>query len=166
MDPLTALGLVGTIAQLIDFGAKVVSRSTELYHSTSGALEQNADVEAATADLAKLKSQLDSSTNVPDNDLRELCDACGKVAAELLGALDKVRVSDRGRKWQSLRKALKSMWTKDKIENLESRLATLRQELNLRINVGLRYVSSMLKAVLTRDDLVQFSNHRAQDRAS
>lgn len=138
MDPLTVVSLVGTIVQFIDFGSKVISQSAELYHSSTGRLEQNADVETATNDLVRLKGQLDASR--PDNDLQELCDACGKIAAELLEALNGLRVSGGGRRWQSFRKALKSIWTKDKIEQLENRLTKLREELNLRIAVGLRYV--------------------------
>ena len=98
MDPITAVGLVGTVVQLIDFSSKIVSKSTELYRSGSGVLAENADIETVTAHLSKLNTQLKQSTAVGDPDLQVLCRACGDVADQLLAALAKLKVTGKGQK--------------------------------------------------------------------
>jgi hypothetical protein len=140
MDPLTVVSLVATIAQLIEFGSQVVSKSTELYRSGKGALEENIDLEAATTDLVKLSENLKVLTTVADNGLGTLCEACDKVATQLLQTLDKIKLNKGDRKWQSFWKALKSIWSKKGVQELEHRLVRLQEELNLHIIVGLRYV--------------------------
>jgi len=140
MDPLTAVGLAGTIVQFVDFTTKIVSKSTELYRSGRGVLAENANIETTTADLKELNSRLEQTTAVHDPDLQALCQACGEVADQLLTALAKLRVTCQGQKWQSLRKALRSIWSKEDITQLEQRLASFRSELNLRIVIGMRYV--------------------------
>jgi hypothetical protein len=41
-------------------------------------------------------------------------------------------------KWKSFRKALRSVWSKEKVLEIERRLSTFRDEINLRIVVDLR----------------------------
>jgi hypothetical protein len=146
MDPITAVGLAGTVIQLVDFSIKIVSKSSELYLSGSDGTVENQSIEEATKDLTKLNDQVKSSS-VGDSDLQKLCKACGDAADELLVALSKVKVNGNGRAWQSFRKALRSIWSKEKIQELEKRLARFRDELNLRLTAGLRY------AVLCRQSL-------------
>jgi hypothetical protein len=138
MDPITAVSLAGTVIQFVDFTSKLVSKSTELYRSGRGVLAENADIETTTADLTKLNGRLKQTTAVGDSDLQALCQACGDVAEQLLAALAKVKVNGKGQKWQSLRKALRSIWSKEEIGQLEQRLASFRGELHLRITIGMR----------------------------
>jgi hypothetical protein len=138
MDPITAVNLVGTIVQLVDFSSKLISKSTELYRSGRGVLTENAHIETATEDLSKLNTRLKQSTAAGDADLQVLCQACSDVADQLLAALAKVKVNNKGQKWQSLTKALRSIWSKEEIQQLEQRLASFRNQLNLRITLGMR----------------------------
>lgn len=138
MDPITAVSLAGTVVQFVDFTSKVVSKSTELYRSGRDALAENVDIETTASDLTKLNTRLKQTTAVSDPDLQALCQACGDVADQLLAALAKLKVNDKGQKWQSLRKALRSIWSKEEIMQLEQRLASFRGELNLRITIGMR----------------------------
>lgn len=138
MDPISAVSLAGTVVQLVDFSIKIVSKSSELYRSGSDGPVENQSIDKATKDLTKLNDQLKDSS-VSDSDLLELCKACGDAADELLTALSKVKVDGKGRTWQSFRKALRSIWSKEEIQELEKRLARFRDELNLRLTAGLRY---------------------------
>jgi hypothetical protein len=124
MDPITAVGLVGTVVQVVDFSSKVVSKSTELYRSGRAALAENADIEIVETDLLRLNTRLRQSTTVGDQDLQVLCRACSDVADQLLAALAKLKVNGKGQKWQSLRKALMTIWSKEHIVQLERRLAS------------------------------------------
>jgi hypothetical protein len=62
----------------------------------------------------------------------------------LLAALDKVKVKDKQHKWKSIRKALRGVWSKEEIEDLERRLATFRKELTFHVVVDLRSVRMLL----------------------
>jgi hypothetical protein len=138
MDPISAVGFAATVVQLVDFGFKIVSKSSELYRSGSDGSIENQSIEKATKDLRKLNDQLKHS-NVSDPDLQELCKACSVAADELLAALSKIKVDGKGRPWQSFRMALKSIWSKEKIQELENRLSRFRDELNTRLTASLRY---------------------------
>ena len=145
METLAIIGLVGNIVQFIDFSGKLISKSTELYWSSEGALAENIDTETATNHLVLLNSKLqNAATATGDSALESLCKSCSAAADELLAALDKVKVKGKQGKWKSIRKALRSVWSKEEIEELERRLAMLKEELNFHVVVDLRYVRMLV----------------------
>jgi hypothetical protein len=143
MEALAAIGLVGNIVQFVDFSQKLISKSIQLYHSCDGALAENTDIEIATKNLLILNKKLkDDATTVDDGALQSLCHSCHNAGIDLLMALNKVKVKDRQQPWESVRKALQSVWNKKKIKALEQRLAKFKEDLNLLLVKGLRYVKS------------------------
>lgn len=95
MDPLTAIGLAGTIVQFVDFGSRLIREGCEV--SKSGASKLNEQAEAVTKDLLDFSTKLQRSprhdhTSGPPSDnevaIRKLCLDCNKVAAELLARLN------------------------------------------------------------------------------
>lgn len=100
MDPLSAVGLAGTIVQFVDFSLKIVGEGVELYKS--GSLELNKQVEFTTRDLRNFTTKLrvQQSTHARDavlseNDLalETLCHDCNEVAEQLLERLKKLEVT-------------------------------------------------------------------------
>lgn len=98
MDPLTAVGLAGTIVQFVDFSSKLVVEGRELYKS--GSAELNLQVEAATKDLLDFSTKLqrlisNPNGNTPATDnviaLSKLCGECNELAYELLARLDQLK---------------------------------------------------------------------------
>jgi N-terminal domain on NACHT_NTPase and P-loop NTPases len=143
METLAVIGLIGNVVQFVDFSGKLISKSAEIYHSSTGALAENADIETATDHLIQLNKKLrDAATLAGDGELRRLCTSCSSVAEELLGTLDKVKVKGDQGKLKSIRKAIRSVWSKDDIEGLERRLARFREELNFYITMNIRYAPS------------------------
>jgi hypothetical protein len=141
MEALAIIGLVGNIVQFVDFSGKLISKSTELYRSSEGALAENIDIEMATNHLVLLNSKLkDAAAATGDSALENLCKSCNTAAEKLLAALAKVKVNGQQQKWKSMRKALRSVWSKEEIGELERRLSKFREELNLHIVVDLRCV--------------------------
>jgi hypothetical protein len=146
METLAIIGLVGNIVQFVDFSGKLISKSTKLYQSGAGTLAEHIDIETAAYHLVLLNSKLkDAATITGDGALESLCMSCGTAADSLLAALDKIKVKDKQYKWKSIRKALRSIWSKEEIEDLERRLATFREELNLHVVVDLRSVHMLLR---------------------
>jgi hypothetical protein len=143
METLTIIGLIGNIIQFVDFSEKLVSKSIELYHSYDGALAENIDIETATKNLLILNDKLKNDvTIVADEQLQRLRLSCQNAGNELLVTLNKVKVKDRQQTWESVRKALRSIWSKEKIKGLEQRLTKFKEELNFHIVTSLRYVKS------------------------
>jgi len=140
MEALAAIGLIGNVVQFVDFSSKLVSGSIQLYRSAEGALEENIDTETVAKDLVLLNGRLkDSAASTSDGPLKNLCESCQAVAAELLQALAKAKVQGQRTKWKSIKKALQSVWNKEHIAQLDGRLARIREELNLQLTVSLRY---------------------------
>jgi hypothetical protein len=141
MEALVALGLVGNIVQFVDFSGKLISMSIQLYHSYDGTSVENVDVETATKHLMVLSEKLkDGATTAGDKALQSLCHSCQNAATDLLAALNKVKVKDRQQRWESVRKALRSVWSEKEIKGLEDRLAKFKEDLSLYIVVDLRYL--------------------------
>jgi hypothetical protein len=148
METLAVIGLVGNIVQFVDFGSRLISKSIQLYQSGDGVLTENANTETAANHLIQLSNKLENAANTTsDKALHALCRSCGVVAVELLGALDKLKVQGKKGKWKSMRKALRSLWSKEKIQEIEKQLEGFREELNLHIVVDLRCVNRLMWAV-------------------
>lgn len=144
MEILAAISLVGTLVQFVDFGSKLISKSVQLCQYSDGVLTENINTETATNHLILLNSKLGNAANATgDKVLEALCKSCSAVAVELLGALDTLKVNGEKEKWKCMRKALRSLWSKEKIHGIEKQLASFREELNLHVIVGLRCVNRL-----------------------
>lgn len=142
MEALVVVGLVSNIIQIVDVSSKLLLSSKEIYRSSSGVLTEYADIETAATHLVSLNNKIkDSISATSDNALKRLCESCSSTTDELFAALNMVKVEDKNSKWKSIRKALRSIWTKEKITALEERLARLREEVNLHLILNVRYVS-------------------------
>jgi hypothetical protein len=96
METLAIIGLVGNIVQFVDFSSRLVSKSVQLYQSSDGALVENADIETVTDHLLVLNNKLkDAAVTTGDGTLEKLCTSCSSTAAELLTALDNVKVKGK-----------------------------------------------------------------------
>ncbi|KAF8242595.1 hypothetical protein K440DRAFT_638874 [Wilcoxina mikolae CBS 423.85] len=136
LDPLSTVGLVSNIVQFVDFASKILSKSRQLCLSADGVLSENVDTESVTQHLLDLPTGLQGGAGDPA--LEKLCLSCNEVAEELLCVLGKLKVEGKNGTWKSLRKALKSMRSKEEIEEIEKRLAAFREELSLHIVVDPR----------------------------
>ncbi|KAF2628007.1 hypothetical protein BU25DRAFT_410635 [Macroventuria anomochaeta] len=147
MDPLTAVSLVGTIVQFIDFGSKLVSAGKELYNSASGALEQNVRITEVTSDLQAICLPLRTASSPFSNPnirgispshqqaLQRLAASCVEVANKLMPVLEGLQIpaNTTHRTWHAIRQSIKSTLQKEEISQLRSTLDMLQQQLNTRM---------------------------------
>ena len=156
MEALAAVSLAANILQFLDFTRDTISKSRQIRAFISGALKEYADLEDLTTHLKNLSGRLQSSSEPVDLVLEQLCSKCVEVAEELLEALESLRVKGENTRFQSLRKALKVLWGREKLRILEERLAGFRHELNLHITVELRYHYSCLRPIFRykADDVI------------
>jgi hypothetical protein len=102
-------------------------------------LAENINIETATNHLVLLNNKIkDAVVIASDDTLKRLCDSCKSIADELLAALDKVKISGKQGRWKSIRKALRTVWSKEQTRELERWLASFRVELNLHVVEDLR----------------------------
>ena len=148
LDPLSALGLASNVIQVIDFSWKLVDRGNALYKSSDGASIENREVEMIADDLSRLANRLHTSLTeteksamltAGEESLRDLSKKCEVVARELITALDRLKVKKKHRRCESFRKALITVWGREEIENIASRLSALRAQLDTHVLLSLRY---------------------------
>ncbi|KAJ4983048.1 hypothetical protein SVAN01_11464 [Stagonosporopsis vannaccii] len=145
MDPLTAVSLVGTILQFIDFGSKLVSEGKELYHSTTGALEDNIRIADVTSDLRALCVPIQSASltysgrargiaQIHQHELQKLATACMQVADKLMPILEGLQVAPNAshKTWHVIRQSIRGAMHKEEISQLRSTLTMLQQQLDTR----------------------------------
>jgi len=104
-----------------------------------------------TADLEALDSRVQHALDATqkqttltndEEELRVLCAKCDEVAQQLPDRLRKLVVRPANlRQWKSIRKALKSVWSKSDIDALAERLDGYRRQLNTRFLVDLSYAA-------------------------
>ncbi|MCJ1381965.1 hypothetical protein MMC17_005077 [Xylographa soralifera] len=167
LDPFTALSLAGTVVQFVDFGNKLIKEGSELYHSASGALSVNAELENITVNLKAVTKKLEtpSPTNTRSTEttketeaLRSLAESCSEAADELLKVLEDLKVKGANRQWQSFRQALRSSHKKDQIRKIEKKLDKLQQMLNTRLIAMMSDQQSSVTSLL--ESLDEGSNSR------
>ncbi|KAL9095848.1 MAG: hypothetical protein Q9165_001845 [Trypethelium subeluteriae] len=150
MDPITAIGTVASIVQLVDFGSGLLSKSRELYNSQTGLTQYCDDLVLTTGHLQSLADQVRKLDSDENDELGRLCRRCNEVSDDLLRALAGLKVEGKHKRWQSARKALKTVLGKDRIQDLERRLAGIRAELNF-------YSTFML-----RQEVIRIRNHQSE----
>ena len=153
LDPLTALGAVANVTQFIDFAIKIFANSRNIYHSVNGNLVEYDDLNTVAGDLSILSSKLQESLAITatstsltadEQALCNLCKGCVDVSQELTKALGKLKSKGKPGRFRSFQQALKSVWSKDDIDNLDKRVRMYKEELNVRIIVGLRFVTHIV----------------------
>lgn len=149
MDPLSALSVVAATLQFVDFSAKLLSQSYEIYKGKGGefldkskALQEEKGSITVAEHLLTLNQEIRKSRDAGNEDLQKLCDECNAVAHQILGGLNKLKGD--GKKptvWSSFRLALHTVWSRDEVKRLEQRLETYRQNISFHMIFVMRYFS-------------------------
>lgn len=150
LDPMSALSCATAVIQFVDFGTKLLSKSREIYQSTDGILEEQAEQAAISTRLSELSRRLSSSLSV-DSNIRSLSAAeealqdatirCRTVADDFAGAVDKLRVSGGNRKWKSFYQAVKNIWNKEEVEQKLALLDRLQQDVVIHLLICIKCFS-------------------------
>jgi hypothetical protein len=153
LDPLSALSIAGCAVQFVDFSIKLVSTGVELYEN--GTLSSHAEAEQATRDLTHLteelaqksqvlKSQPGKALALPSEDelaVQRLAGACWGLGNQLLSILGVLKAQKSHNGLESFSRAVKTARKKEKIEDIEGRLKTLKDQLSLHLLAILKFGS-------------------------
>ncbi|OCK90763.1 uncharacterized protein K441DRAFT_698929 [Cenococcum geophilum 1.58] len=141
LDPITAVGIASNVAQFVDFGFKIFSKSGELYKSASGLTVDDEELSSIATNFenlamfAKGLPSLHNSKGCSDSEqaLFSIANSCTALAGELKGVLDKIRVqyADGGsqEKWAVLHAVLRRMRKSGKIDLMAKNLDILSRQL-------------------------------------
>lgn len=160
MEPVAAISLACNILQVVEFSTKVLTKSRQLRQSFSGILPENIELEKVVIHQRDLVQQLQKqvSTSVTTaqsqgygggTDLASLARLSIETANELLDVLERLKVRGNRTRWKSFRQAVKSLWKKEKVEEVLGRLQLIRDEIEFGVVMDLRWVEVWLKMVAT-----------------
>lgn len=146
MESIAALGLASNIIQLVDFSARVLSRSHEIYTSSDGTLKDYNILNTASKNLTALLYNfkdlipVDSrQQTTTDLQLLELTKRSERLAHELQALIQKTKAVDTNRRWKSAYQALKSIASDRQLTALKDQLEQLRREVDTTLLSSLRY---------------------------
>lgn len=149
MEAVVALGIASNIVQLIEVGAKLVSKSYHIYKYGDGAHAEIITQATVASDLSKLSAELRTSLrdvapvgplSPADQSLDDIGSKCVEVADEICARLEELRVPSGASKLKSVQLALKSLRSRSKRAEFDQRLQTLREEFHARVSFDIRYV--------------------------
>ncbi|KAI0190436.1 hypothetical protein EV127DRAFT_365205 [Xylaria flabelliformis] len=139
-----SISLAGIVLKLVIFSLDFVGDAKQVYRH--GATDRNIDlstvtksVEDATTSLVKQLNSFDDSQvlEADDEQLKELSLRAAEIGRELAQKLRRVTADDAS-KWKSFKAAAIGMWDAGEIEKTEKRLSAIRDQVQLRILVGIR----------------------------
>ena len=149
LDPGSALGLASNIFQVVDFSARLISKGNQYYKSINGQLLEHAELSTISRRLVELNSGLEQSVaafyrhrdlSAQEHALKAVAGDCKDAAQGFLTVLRDFEVSGNHRAWKSFRQAFKTVWSKEKMEEMLSRLAELKQQVVLHLLVVIKYL--------------------------
>jgi hypothetical protein len=157
MEATAALGIAGNVVQFIDFSQKLCSTVSQVYRSTDGISSANSNTELVaknlllsldriSADVANYRSHLErdiptgtGGEGAADRDeMRKIIEGCRRVAAKLVSQLESLKAGRDPGKRKSLVVAVKAVWKKRELEDMEKELQNFRSQLEWRVVVALR----------------------------
>lgn len=149
MDPITGIGLVASVAQLVTFSIETASTVREVYQQ--GSVSSYNEVEYVTVHLSKLTGSLQqslqsshphpSALSQDEKDLIELGRRCEGCAHKLQHELRKLTSQPRNSLLAATRITARAIWTRPKIEEISKQLANYKSTLETSLLQRLTYVA-------------------------
>ncbi|KAI1077819.1 hypothetical protein F5B20DRAFT_550467 [Whalleya microplaca] len=143
----TAIGLAGTVLKLVVFSIDFVTDAKQVYHNS--ATDQNLDLATVANSIQNATSSLESQLqdlsddgekrglDPDEKELRSLALRAAEIGNELAESLKKVQIEEKS-KWKSFKVVVRSRWDAEDLQKTEKRLHGIRDEIQLRILIGIR----------------------------
>lgn len=138
MDPTSALAIAAAVVQFVDFTARLLSETHNVYKAGLGSTVEDVVLTDITTDLAKLSTEVENKSTVliRTNESRStsqetflrICGECKIVCAELNSLVEKLSVKNPGT-FKSFQVAAKRIWSKERILSVKERLNEMRQQM-------------------------------------
>jgi hypothetical protein len=148
LGAIAGISFAASVIQLVDFSAKLLSRTNEFYRDAAGGEINLSDLRSASQNLANLTLAL--SVEAPPKkekrsrglkELYQTVEEAQTIAKELHKITDRLRTNTEGRKWKSFRAAINAFMNDDQVEELQRRLNRVREKIIFSLIVVARYVA-------------------------
>ncbi|KAF6814856.1 P-loop containing nucleoside triphosphate hydrolase [Colletotrichum sojae] len=166
-EAVTGFALAGNVLQFIEFGGKWAYKSIQIHRSTADAPDDVRDLRNAAKRIQAASEQL----KVPEQDRVALSAGHQQISAKILASLEKISGSGLGSRIRgaaAAKQALKLLWKQEELEDLESKIHRLGQELNLALLQLLRDLAmstvEQQTVVLEEMRFLQASSGRTEKR--
>ena len=146
MDPVTGIGLVASVLQLLTFSIDAVKTCREVYQK--GSVSDYSNLDYTTNHLAGLTSTLQHSLQSSstrsriltgeEQDLVELARKCEDCAKTLQKELGKLQTQSRASTLEAVRLAARAMRKKNTIDKINQQLQAYQSTLQTSLLSGLR----------------------------
>jgi hypothetical protein len=146
LEALAALSLAASVVQFIDFSGKLISKGNEFHKS--GKLVEHTELVAVAGNLEKLSEALgdslkafrpESGLSSEEQALAAVAQQCQTIASEFNTTIQVLtNVEGTNKTWKSFRQAFKTVWNKDKIQEMKDKLNLAREQLVIHLLVVMR----------------------------
>ncbi|RYP22095.1 hypothetical protein DL765_001854 [Monosporascus sp. GIB2] len=156
MEALAAVGLSSNILQFVELSAKLVRTANELRHDVSTA--ENKDHAAIAEHLETIANGMKASAqeiegasaavSPEEKALLPVAEGCSELAQDLLRRLKAcgVGAQQADKRFNRAKRALRCMWNKREIDEINSRLQYFRSELGLHMTYGIKQAQAQSHA--------------------
>jgi hypothetical protein len=128
------LELATSIVQFLLVSHDLLSKSAVVCLSSDGTLRGDPKTTRLINRLHLLRNDFQNNTGANgDGDLQSLFESCQAVMDELSAPLKKVRAKESHQNFESQWKAIRDLYTREEVINVERRLANIRAQLSLHI---------------------------------
>jgi hypothetical protein len=137
LETLALLSLAGNIVQFVEIGSKAISAFREIHHSVEGSLRTNEELELIAKDLKNLLEGLTGSFGMTSDPYWSAFNVkCSLLATELITTLDKLKPSGGiSTRLDTLKVSVKILSKRSKIQDLETSIWKLRDQICFRLNI-------------------------------
>lgn len=151
LEPLGAFALACNVLQLVDNGSKVLTKAAEYRSTNDGTLHEQKDLGTILESLGRLNDDLQSSLSttqgsrsltVAEQRLMEANQECLKISREFIVLLDSLKVANPKALLETIRKSVKSMRYREKIDAMDKKLARAKDNLNISFLIYMKFVCS------------------------
>ncbi|PMD43771.1 hypothetical protein L207DRAFT_631816 [Hyaloscypha variabilis F] len=169
MDPITAIGFAANILSFIDYSAKVISASVDIYGSASGDSQDSRNSDVIAREMSRFAAKLQPPSNAQlageEKALCNLAMECEALAKRILDLLDKLKPKNRKSKSSSLVAGIKTKFYEGERRKLEEQLSNCRDQLDLQLNhLTSSKTQDRLNALITsaKDDSARIQHLQGQ----
>ena len=149
LETEVAIGLASSVVTFVCFACNVVSTTKQYYRSPDGMLQENQELLSIAESFKRyndgILSWLEHTPRLIKKSLTQgertliiSARQCQRIAVEFITTLENLRVSDSSGKWSCFFEALRTVWSKDKIEAKLSKLRVAREDLLLNLLIVTR----------------------------
>lgn len=148
LEPLGAFALACNLLQIVEYGAKILTKAIEYRNAADGTLVEQQNLYGILQSLKGLNSDIEASMPRPshaDNQsaaesrLIAANEDCLRLSEDFINFLDRLKVNNKRSMLESLRLSIKSVWYKERLENMKNALSQARDNLNIAFLVYMEY---------------------------